>query len=198
VTRIGLLGGTFDPPHYGHLAAAQEVAWRLRLDCVQFLPARQNPLKRDAPGSAAHQRCEMVRLAIAGNPVFELSRLDLDRPPPSYTADLLRALQAPERELFFIIGADILPELPRWREPSEILRLARLAVVTRPGAAVPDTAALEALLSGIRERVDVVDIPGIAIASSDLRHRVRTGQPIRYLTPPAVERYIVEHRLYLQ
>jgi len=194
VIRLGLLGGTFDPPHLGHLAAAQEVAWRLDLDRVLFLPARQNPLKRDEPSSAVEDRCEMVRLAIGDNPQFELSRLELDRPPPSYTADLLRALQAPERELYFIVGADILPELPRWREPDEILRLARLCVVTRPGAASPD---VEVLGTGARARVEVVSAPGVAVASRELRERVRSGQPIRYLTPAAVERYIVERGLYL-
>jgi nicotinate-nucleotide adenylyltransferase len=138
----------------------------------------------------------MVKLAIDGNPLFELSRLDLDRPAPSYTADLLRSLAAPHRSLFFVVGADILPELPRWREPDEILRLACLIVVSRPGAPAPDVEALEARLPGIGRRLEVVDIPGLAIASRDLRHRVRRGQPIRYLTPPAVERYIAEHRLY--
>src|SRR5207302_4924475 len=113
-TRLGLLGGTFDPPHYGHLVSAQEAAWQLRLDRVLFLPARQNPLKRGDSSAPAEARCEMVRLAIADNPLFELSRLDLDRPSPSYTADLLRALVAADRELFFLVGADILPELPRW------------------------------------------------------------------------------------
>jgi nicotinate-nucleotide adenylyltransferase len=193
VTRLGLLGGTIDPPHYGHLIAAQEVAWRLGLDRVLFLPARQNPLKRGEPSSAAEDRCEMVRLAIADNPVLELSRLDLDRPPPSYTADLLRLLHTPDNELFFLVGADILPELPRWREPDEILRLARLAVVNRPGARQPDLHALE---PATRERVDVVRVPGVAIAARDLRERVRNQEPIRYLTPPAVERYILEHSLY--
>src|SRR6202521_6095182 len=128
VTRLGLLGGTFDPPHYGHLLAAQEVAWRLQLECVLFLPARQNPLKQGAPSTEAEDRCEMVARAIADNPLFELSRLDLDRPPPSYTADLLRAMKAesPSDELYFLVGADILPELPRWHHPEEILKLARL------------------------------------------------------------------------
>jgi nicotinate-nucleotide adenylyltransferase len=196
VTRLGLLGGTFDPPHYGHLVTAQEVTWRLKLDRVLFLPARQNPLKRGEPSSDVEDRCEMVRLAIADNPDFELSRLDMDRPPPSYTADLLRALHAAERELFFVIGADILPELARWREPYLILRMARLTVVTRPGSPPPDLAALSALLPAARERVDIVDIPGVAIASRDLRHRVRNGLPIRYLTPPAVERYIADRGLY--
>jgi nicotinate-nucleotide adenylyltransferase len=193
VTRLGLLGGTFDPPHYGHLVAAQEVAWRLRLDRVLFLPAHQNPLKRGQASSPAEDRCQMVQLAIDDNPVFELSRLDLDRPPPSYTADLLRALHRPTVQLYFVVGADILPELPRWREPEEILRLARLVVVHRPGAPRPR---LEALPPPGRERAYIVDVPGVAIASRELRQRVRSGQPIRYLTPPAVERYIAEHHLY--
>jgi nicotinate-nucleotide adenylyltransferase len=195
VTRLGLLGGTFDPPHYGHLVAAQEVAWRLGLDRVLFLPARQNPLKLGAPSSSAEDRCEMVRLAIAENPLLELSRLDLDRPPPSYTVDLLKLLHTPDNELFFVGGADILPELPRWRAPEEILRLARLVVVNRPGAPPPDVGALEAIQPGAR--VDVVPVPGVDIASRDIRARVQAGQPIRYLTPPAVERYIYEHGLYL-
>ena len=195
-TRLGLLGGTFDPPHYGHLVSAQEAAWQLQLDRVLFLPARQNPLKRGDSSTPAEARCEMVRLAIADNPLFELSRLDLDRPSPSYTADLLRALVAGDRELFFLAGADILPELPRWREPAEILRLARLVVVNRPGAPPPDLDALERVLPDARSRVDVVSAPGVAIASRELRERVRGGQPIRYLTPPPVERYIVDHRLY--
>jgi nicotinate-nucleotide adenylyltransferase len=196
VTRLGLLGGTFDPPHYGHLVAAQEVAWQQKLDRVLFLPARQNPLKREKPGSSAEDRCEMVRLAIAGNARLELSRLDLDRPPPSYTVDLLKLLHTPENELFFIVGADILPELPRWRAPDEVLHLAQLSVVNRPGAPEPDLAALEALQPSARGRVDVIAIPGVAIASRELRERVHAGMPIRYLTPPAVERYIFERGLY--
>lgn len=194
--RLGLLGGTFDPPHYGHLLAAQEVAWQLRLDRVLLLPARQNPLKRGEPSSSAEDRCEMVRLAIADNPLLELSRLDLDRPPPSYTVDLLSILHKPDTELFFIAGADILPELPRWRALDEILRLARLAVVTRPGSAMPEMAGLEAVHPGARDRVDIVRIPGVDVAAREIRDRVRRGRPIRYLTPPAVERYIRERGLY--
>jgi nicotinate-nucleotide adenylyltransferase len=196
VTRLGLLGGTFDPPHYGHLVAAQEVAWRLELDQVLFLPARQNPLKRGEASSLAEDRCEMVRLAIDGNARFALSRLDLDRPPPSYTADLLRALAAPDRQLFFIVGADILPELHRWRDPQQILRLAQLVIVNRPGSAAPDLTRLNPLSPGAGSGAALVEIPGLAIASRELRERVRTGVPIRYLTPPAVERYIVERGLY--
>lgn len=193
MTRLGLLGGTFDPPHYGHLIAAQEVAWRLGLDQVLFLPAHQNPLKSRAPSSAADHRCAMVALAIDGNAVLQLSRLDVDRPPPSYTVDLLRLLHTPDKQLFFLVGADILPELPRWRSPEEILRLARLVVVRRPGSPEPDVAGLPA---AVRERVEVVPIPGVDIAARHLRERVRLGQPIRYFVPPAVERYIYDHRLY--
>lgn len=192
--RLGLLGGTFDPPHYGHLVAAQEVAWRLGLDRVLFLPAHQNPLKREASSSSADDRCEMVRLAIADDSTLELSRLDVDRPPPSYTVDLLRLLHTPDTELFFIGGADLLPELPRWRAPEEILRLARLVVVNRPGAPELDVAALE---PAAQERIDLVRVPGVAIAARELRERVKRGAPIRYLTPPAVERYIRERGLYV-
>jgi nicotinate-nucleotide adenylyltransferase len=196
VTRLGLLGGTFDPPHYGHLLAAQEAAWQLCLDRVLFLPARQNPLKRGDPMSSGAHRCEMVRLAIGDNTTFELSTLDLDRPGPSYTADLLRALDAQDRELYFIAGADIVSELHRWREPEAILRLARLVVVTRPGAPKPDVHALDTIVPDAHRRIDLVEIPGVAVSATDLRERVRRGRPIRYLTPDAVERYIEQHGLY--
>jgi nicotinate-nucleotide adenylyltransferase len=196
VTRIGLLGGTFDPPHYGHLLAAQEAAWQLKLECVLFLPARQNPLKEGETVTAVEDRCEMVARAIADNPLFALSRLDMDRPPPSFSVDLLQMLQEPGRELFFLVGADILPELPRWHKPQEILRLARLVAINRPESPLPDIAALEAALPGAGERVDLVFIPGVAVSARLLRARVAAGQPIRYLTPPAVERYIQERGLY--
>jgi nicotinate-nucleotide adenylyltransferase len=196
VKRLGLLGGTFDPPHYGHLLAAQEVAWRLQLQCVLFLPARQNPLKQGAASSEAEDRCEMVARAIADNPLFTLSRLDIDRPPPSFTADLLKSLQSPDRELFFLVGADLLSELPRWRAPEELLRLARLVVVNRPGSPFPNLDTLEVALPGARERAHVVRIPGVDISAADLRTRVRSNQSIRYLTPPAVDQYIREKRLY--
>jgi nicotinate-nucleotide adenylyltransferase len=169
----------------------------LRLERVLFLPARQNPLKEGAPITDVQDRCAMVARAIADNPLFELSRLDIDRPPPSYTADLLRELQAPHRQLFFLVGADILPELPRWRSPEEILRLARLVVVNRPESPAPDVRALEAALPGARERVEVVSSPGVAISARQLRARVAAGQPIRYLTPPAVEQYIYAKGLYV-
>ncbi|HEY3060985.1 MAG TPA: nicotinate-nucleotide adenylyltransferase [Chloroflexota bacterium] len=196
MTRLGLLGGTFDPPHYGHLVAAQEAHWQLGLERVLFLPARQNPLKRGEASSDAHMRCEMVRLAIDGDDRFEMSELDLNRPGPSYTVDLLRLLARPDRELYFLAGADILTELPRWHAPLEMLRLATLVIANRPGAPPPDIDLLDLRLPGAAARIRVLDVPGVDIASRDLRARVRAGQPIRYLLPPAVERYIVENGLY--
>jgi nicotinate-nucleotide adenylyltransferase len=196
VTRLGLLGGTFDPPHYGHLVAAQEVALRLGLERMLFLPARQNPLKQGASSSEAEDRCAMVGLAIADNPLFALSRLDVDRPAPSYTVDLLQSLAKDTRELFFVVGADILPELPKWRAPDRVLRLARLVVVNRPGSPLPNVEDLEMALPGASERTDAVRIPGVDISAAELRARVRADQPIRYLTPPAVEAYILERKLY--
>jgi nicotinate-nucleotide adenylyltransferase len=197
-TRLGLIGGTFDPPHYGHLVAAQEAAWQLELDRVLWVPAAQNPLKQADVMSSADDRCEMVSRAIEGNPLFELSRLDIDRPGPSYTADLLRSLHDDRsgQELFFLVGADILPELHRWREPYEVLRLARLVVVNRPDAPVPDIRQLDETLPGARERVDLVFIPGVSVSARYLRARVAAGQPIKYLTPESVEAYIAARGLY--
>jgi nicotinate-nucleotide adenylyltransferase len=196
--RLGLLGGTFDPPHYGHLVAAQEAASQLDLDRVLFLPARQNPLKRGEQVSSAEDRCHMVKLAVADNPLFELSRADLDRPPPSYTVGLLRALRRdwPSAEFFFLVGADILPELPRWHAPEELLELAVLVAINRPGAPAPSLADLEQSLPGVARRVVLLQVPGVAISATDLRARVRAGRPIRYLTPAPVAAYIHERGLY--
>jgi len=199
-SRLGLLGGTFDPPHAGHLVAAQEAAWQLRLDRVLFLPARQNPLKQGEPMSSAEHRRRMVELAIDDNPLFRLSTADMDRPAPSYTVDLLRQLRqqlGPEAELFFLAGADILPELPSWHRPAEILRLVTaIAVLSRPGWPPPDGAPVADRLAAPRGRIVGLGMPGVDISSSDLRHRVRLGQPIRYLTPPAVEAYVMAQGLY--
>src|SRR5919201_2578398 len=142
----------------------------------------------------------MVELAIAEDPLFAVSRADLDRPPPSYTVDLLRLLRdryGPGAELSFLIGADLLPELPAWHRPDEVLRLARLVAVARPGWPVPETDAIERAFPSARGRLAVLHPPGVDISSTELRARVRAGRPIRYLTPPAVAAYIHEHGLYL-
>ncbi len=198
--RLGLLGGTFDPPHYGHLVAAQEAAWQLRLDRVLFIPARQNPLKRGDPSSSVDDRCRMVKLAIADDARFALSLADLERPGPSYTVDLLRQLRAtldPRVELYFLAGADVLQELPDWRQPRQMVELATAVVVLgRPGWPPPDGTSLEHRLGARPGSIRSLSMPGVDIASRALRERVRAGQPISYLTPPAVEAYIAAHDLY--
>jgi len=197
IPKLGILGGTFDPPHYGHLALAENGRAQLRLDRVIFVPAGQQPLKSGRPISPASHRVAMVEAAIADNPAFALSRIDLDRPGPHYTVEMLALLRQehPQAELFFLIGGDSLADFLAWRDPASIVRQAVLAVMQRPGCE-PDLAALERTLPHIRERLIWLDAPHLGISASDLRRRVREGLPLRYLVPPPVEAYVREHRLY--
>lgn len=197
--RVGVLGGTFDPIHIGHLIAAEEARHALRLEKVLFAPAGHPPHKHPDEVSPVLHRVRMVELAIATNPAFGLSRADLDRPGRSYTfelVELLREQLGPGVEMFFIIGMDSLLELPTWRNPQRVVAASRLAVLTRPPYGLVDVASLEAKIPGISERVDIVRMPGIDVAATDLRERVARGLPIRYQVPEAVERYILEHGLY--
>lgn len=196
--RLGILGGTFDPIHHGHLVAAQEALYRLELERVLFVPAGSPPHKPALPISPAVHRVQMVELAIAGRPDFARSRVDVDRPGPHYTVDalaLLREQWGPEALFFFIVGTDSLAELPAWHRPDRLVTMAELAVVERPGVAV-DLAELERHLPGLAAHLHWVPMPGLEISSSDLRARVRAGRPISYLLPAAVEQYIREQRLY--
>ncbi len=201
--RYGILGGTFDPPHIGHLALAQEAAARLRLDRVWFTPAADPPHKRGRALSPVHHRAAMVGLAIADNERFGLERADLDRPGPSYTADtlaILRARWGADVWIGFIIGWDMLLSLPEWHDPVGVLsRLDALIVARRPGT--PDEvgalARLEAKLPGLRERLALLDAPQLEISSTWLRERVAAGLPVRYLTPDPVRTYISRQGLYL-
>jgi nicotinate-nucleotide adenylyltransferase len=197
-SRLGVLGGTFDPPHYGHLAAAQEIGHALELDRVVLVPAQQNPLKRGTPVGSAEQRVQMLELAVADNPRLAVSRADVDRPGPSYTVDLLAQLQEqhPKSELLFLVGADALRELPAWRQPEEILRRWRLVSFTRAGYPPPDLAELDRHLRGAAQRITVCEVPGVAVSSRDLRARVAAGRPIRYLLPEAVRLYLEQEGLY--
>lgn len=202
--RYGILGGTFDPPHIGHLALAQEAAVRLRLDRVWFLPAADPPHKRGRQLRAAHDRAAMVELAIAGDERFGLDRADLDRPGPSYTVDtldILRARWGPEVWIGFIIGWDMLLYLPEWHDPAGVLaRLDALIVARRPGAsdgaAADAITRLEAALPGLRERLALLDAPQLEVSSTWLRERVASGLPVRYLTPDPVCAYISQRGLY--
>jgi len=198
--KIGVLGGTFDPPHIGHLVVAQEVWWRLGLDKVLFVPAGEPWHKAGEEVTPARHREAMVRLAIAGDPRFELSRVDLERPGPTYTVDTLTELRRtypPGTEFYFILGTDALAQLPSWRSPEKLVRLARLAVVPRPGFDPVDLDRLEAEIPGLKVAIELVPVPAVGISSSEIARRVAAGEPFRYLVPEAVYRYIEAHRLYL-
>jgi len=197
--RLGVFGGTFDPPHYGHLVAAEEAAEQLGLPRVLFVPTGQPPHKRDEPVTPVHHRVRMTELAIADNPRFVLSRVDVDRPGVSYTADtlaLLRAAYGPDTELYFICGMDMLASFLTWHEPARVIAQCQLVAVTRPSYPLVDVAALERALPAARGRIHVLRVPGIDISSTELAERVAAGRSLRYLTPPAVAAYIREHGLY--
>jgi nicotinate-nucleotide adenylyltransferase len=195
--RLGILGGTFNPPHLGHLVAAQEAYLQLRLDRVMLIPARTPPHKpvEDEPG--AEHRIELCRLAVDGDERFAVSDLEITRTGTSFTVDTLDQLhsQAPDSELFLIVGGDVAAGLPRWREPERVLSLATLAVAKRRGTA---RASIDAALHRLRggERSQFFEMPRIGISSTMVRTRVRARQPIKYFVPDAVARYIDEHRLY--
>lgn len=197
VERIGVLGGTFDPIHYGHLAAAEEARAKLGLREVVFVVAGVPPHKLDEEITPAEDRYAMVELAIASNPHFSVSRIDIDRPGPSYTVDTIALLrQKWTEEIYFIMGMDSLMEIDTWHQPQRLIQLCRLVAVERPGF-VPDLERLEAALPGITARTEIIDMPEVDISSTDLQRRVREGLPIKYQVPPDVEEYIHKHRLYL-
>lgn len=185
--RLGVYGGAFDPPHLGHLVAASDACDVLGLHRLLWIPSAVHPLK--AVRTAADVRLEMVRAAVQGDPRFAADDLELRRTGPSYTVDTLRELRArePEAELFFLTGADNLADLPRWREPDEIARLATLAVVSRAGDTLPAHTPYPAVAVAVT-RVDV--------SSTEIRRRVAAGLSIRYLVPEAVRAVVARERLY--
>ncbi|MET0734624.1 MAG: nicotinate-nucleotide adenylyltransferase [Microbacterium sp.] len=187
--RIGVMGGTFDPIHHGHLVAASEVAQSFGLDEVIFVPTGQ-PWQKDMVSEGEH-RYLMTVIATASNPRFAVSRVDIDRDGPTYTIDTLRELKAqrPDAELFFITGADALAQILSWRDHDELWDLAHFVAVSRPGH-VLSTAGLPS------EDVSQLEIPALAISSTDCRDRVRSGNPVWYLVPDGVVQYIAKHHLY--
>ena len=198
--NIGVLGGTFDPVHNGHLIVAEEAITRLNLAEVIFVPAGQPWLKIDRPISPAEHRLQMLRLALADEPHFKLSTMEIERPGPSYTVDTIAELRgkiSSEDELFFILGQDILTQLPQWRKASRLITLCYLVAVPRPGLPRPDLKALEASIPGISQRVMMMDKPHIDISASAIRDRRAQGLSVRHLVPEPVNRYIKEHDLYL-
>jgi nicotinate-nucleotide adenylyltransferase len=185
------MGGTFDPIHHGHLVAASEVQARFGLDEVVFVPTGRPWQKDDSDVSPAEHRYLMTVIATASNPRFTVSRVDVDRTGATYTIDTLRELHDadPDAELYFITGADALEQILTWKDVDELFALAQFIGVTRPGYELSETG-LPA------ERVDLMEVPAMAISSTDCRDRVRDGQPVWYLVPDGVVQYINKHRLY--
>ncbi len=192
--RVGVMGGTFDPIHHGHLVAASEVADRFHLDEVVFVPTGEPWQKSHIPVSAAEDRYLMTVIATAGDPRFSVSRVDIDRGGPTYTVDTLRDLRAvygPDADLAFITGADALAAILTWRDHTDVLAQAHFIGVTRPGHALVDPGLPQGSVS-------FVEVPALAISSSDCRARVRDRRPIRYLVPDGVVQYIGKRGLYVE
>ena len=195
--RIGVLGGTFDPPHCAHLALARAARDTLNLERLLFVPAADPPHKRGKDMSPAAVRLEMLELALADQVGMSLSRLDVDRPGPHYSLNTLRLLRrdCPDASFWFVMGADSLRDLPDWHRPLELVALCRLAVVPRPGICVrPDMH--EAALPGLERKVDMVDCAPLPHASHDIVARLRAGEDVSDMVPPAVLDYIVARGLY--
>jgi len=197
--RVGVLGGTFDPPHIGHLWLATLAADELGLDRVLFVPAAHPPHKRRRRVTAAAHRLLMTRLAIATNPRFELSGIEMERPGPSYTVDTMEELQrvyGGSASMFLVMAVDSLTQIDSWREPERILAMAEWAVGPRPGSAAPSADWLHERFGASASRIHLLDGPGLAVSATQIRERVAAGRAIRYLVPRAVEELILDQRLY--
>jgi nicotinate-nucleotide adenylyltransferase len=196
--RLGIVGGTFDPIHYGHLFIAEEARVRFSLDSVLFVPNGQPPHKKEYETTRPAHRFAMVRVAIHTNPAFSCSSVEVQRPGPSYTVDTLREIrrQMPEAEIFYITGIDATAEILSWNEHAEVIRLATFIAALRPG--FEPVSLLERLPASYLQRILVLGTTAIGISSSDIRARVREQQPIRYLTPDGVCEYIHRQGLYRQ
>lgn len=196
--RLGVFGGTFDPPHNGHLQTAAAAQHALGLDQVVFIPAKQPPHKLDDPVSPLETRLTMLELALLEHPFFVISLIEVERQGPSFTVDTLRALRqqmAFHAEIFFIMGEDSLVNFPTWKEPHEIVKLCKLAVLQRPGYDV-DLERLELQVRGVKQNTVMIRAPEIDISSRELRERVARREPIREFVPPLVADYIEVYKLY--
>ena len=191
--RLGVMGGTFDPIHYGHLVTAEEALVQFELEGVLFVPTGRPWMKEHEVVSPAEDRYLMTVIATASNPLFRVSRIEVDREGPTYTVETLRALKAEEdADLYFITGADAILEIVQWKDRAELFDLARFIAATRPGY---DMAGFE-MPGEARDVVTVMNIPALAISSTDIRDRVKAGRPIRYLVPEGVKSYVEKAGLY--
>jgi nicotinate-nucleotide adenylyltransferase len=197
--RIGILGGSFDPPHLGHLWLATLAADAVGLDRVLFMPAAQPPHKRQRGMSSATDRLLMTRLAIAGDSLFELTPIEMERDGPSYTIDSvdeLTRLYGDEADLFLLMAADSLAQIESWRQPDELLARIEWVVGPRPGASLPDRSGLEERFGADAGRIHLLTGPSLDVSSTEIRARVAAGHAIRYLVPRGVEELIVDRGLY--
>ena len=198
--RIGLFGGTFDPPHLGHLILASEAQSQLELNRLLWILTPEPPHKHEQIITSIEHRLAMVKLAIEDNPNFELSHIELDRPGPHYTLDTVKLIaeQNPNAELVPIIGGDSLRDLPTWHQPNELLYACHWVGVMRRPSDDPNLEALERELPGISSKVHYVDAPLLEIASREIRSRIAEGRSVRYYLPSSVYEYIEQHHLYQQ
>ncbi len=195
---IGLFGGTFDPPHIGHLILSAETRSQLGLDRLLWVLTPDPPHKQDQPITPLEHRLAMVELAIAEDRRFELSTVEIDRPGPHYALDTVKIIaeQNPAAGLVYLMGGDSLRDLPAWRRPADLVAALRfIGVMRRPGDSI-DLPALEKIVPGLTSKIRYVDAPLLDIAAHEIRQRVADGRPFRYFLPPAVYDYIVEHNLY--
>ena len=197
-TRLGIMGGTFDPIHFGHLVTAEEALVQFNLDRVVFMPTGVPAAKSHLEVTSAEHRYLMTVLATATNPDFEVSRMEIDRPGLTYTVDTLKALRAqfgPSAEIFFITGADAVWEIVTWKDAEEVADLVTFIAATRPGFDLEEGKAAHAA-ANTGFRIEYIEVPALAISSTDLRERVAMGRPIRYLTPMNVCAYVDKNALY--
>jgi nicotinate-nucleotide adenylyltransferase len=196
--RIGHFGGTFDPPHLAHLLLASEAAYQLNLSRVLWTLTPNPPHKTNERITSLEHRLAMLKLTIADDPLFELSRLEMDRPSPHYTVDTIRLLaaQEPDADIVLLIGGDSLYDLPSWHSPSDLITAVhQIGVMRRPGDSI-DLSTLESLLPGVKDKVRFVEVLLQDFSSTEIRRRVANGEPFRYYVPDPVYHYIVEHSLY--
>ncbi len=195
--RLGIIGGTFDPPHLAHLVMAEFAREQFELERILWVVAADPPHKQGVMMSPVEHRLAMVSLAIEKHPAFEISLVDVERPGPHYTVDMLDiiAVQQPGAEIYFLIGSDSFRDLPQWHEPHRLVEHAALGVINRPGFNA-DQSSLGPLVQALNHRYEIVEAPLIGISGTEIRDRVREGHTIRYLLPRSVEAYIHEHGLY--
>ena len=196
--RLGIFGGTFDPPHLGHLILAQEALWQLQLERIFWLLTPVSPLKSPASISPLEQRMALLEAALGDNPDFELSRLDIERPGPHYAFESMKQFKEnfPQEQLVYLIGGDSLQDLPRWKNPLELIKFSdQIGVMDRPGEAVV-LEKLESQLPGLGAKLAWIESPLIEISGKMIRHRLKTGGPVKYFLPEPVYRMIKDKGLY--